>query len=465
MYALRWLLTALLAFASQAAFAFPPVAGWVCGGTSSGVSCRPGSAPYATPEEGCADVAAYNNGVQGYDRWTYTAWTPPYCTMSRKLSAGATPEPGYQPAQMSSGSACPANSTGTSSCTCNSGYAESTSGGVTTCVADTSNCSSGGAGAPIPGSGTMSRTVNVTIGWARTPVAGAPYVPTQGDSVNYGDNVCSAGCNYTVNSPSGCYRSQEQNSVNSMYRVSCDFRAVATGSSCTTDSSGGGADPATVEPACSGEIIEVPNSGGRTLCVVFPGGTNEEAPANSPAPEQFGNPSAGNQPSTGQGSGSGPGGRTPTTGEGGNEGGGSGSAAPSTDYAGGGGGGVGSVNGQALVSCGLPDTAPCKIDETGTGDGSGSQTGNEAGVDGARDGHAGVIEGWGTNTDHAPEWTWTFALPATCSPIPLTAFAPFIESIDVCQFQPVIHDLMSLVWIAAAIFGCTAMVFRTLNTG
>jgi hypothetical protein len=364
--------------------------------------------------------------------------------------------------------AAPGYSTSPSTCTCNATYTESGSGASTTCQPPAGSCGSGGPGSPVPGEGTGSRIVNMTTAWARTPTPNSPVAIQLTDPA--GTTQCSNSCEYIVGSAPGdirgCYRSQEQG-PNGMYRVSCDFVGTSTGNSCTMPSDGQ-ANPEAPEPPCLGEEIVVPNSGGRTLCVIFPGGTpsiEPDSPSSSGEPEVFGNPPAGNVPSTGPGSGSGPA-RTPTSGEGGNEGGGSSAAAPSTDYAGPGGSGGGSGGeGGDTFGCGLPDSAPCKIDETGTTDGSGSQTGSESGLDGAMGTHSGVVSGWGNNTQHAPEWTWTFALPAACSPVPITAFAPFISSIDVCQFQPIIHDLMSVVWIAAAIFACTAMVFRTLNAG
>lgn len=339
-------------------------------------------------------------------------------------------------------------------CQCNSGYTDN----GTACVPESGSCAAGGAGSPVPGGGSMSRTVNLTVGWARTPVIGGPMA-IDPDGPDPGDTVCSGGCEYVLGNTSGCYRSQDQNPANSMYRLSCDYTATATGQSCTV-ASDAPSSPDAPEPPCSGEIIEVPNSGGRTLCVIFPGGVPDEPP--EVGPEQMGNPAAGNQPSTGPGSGSGPGGRTPVSGEGGNEGGGSGSAVPSTDYAGPGGGGGGGSGTGDVITCGLPDTPKCKIDETGTPTGEGAFDGVGGQVDGAASTHEGVISGWGSNTGNKPEWTWAFALPTGCNALTLTGFG---LSVNVCQFQAPIHDLLSLCWIVATIFGCTALVFRTINAG
>lgn len=55
-----------------------------------------------------------------------------------------------------------------------------------------------------------------------------------------------------------------------------------------------------------------------------------------------------------------------------------------------------------------------------------------------------------TNDVVLPEWSWTFQLPTGCAPLPLEGYG---LSLDICKFKPVIHDLMSLLWVAAGIFG------------
>ena len=48
-------------------------------------------------------------------------------------------------------------------------------------------------------------------------------------------------------------------------------------------------------------------------------------------------------------------------------------------------------------------------------------------------------------------WTWTFQLPTGCTPYNMGSAYSF--TIDVCQFQGTIHDLMSFFWILATIYG------------
>ena len=52
--------------------------------------------------------------------------------------------------------------------------------------------------------------------------------------------------------------------------------------------------------------------------------------------------------------------------------------------------------------------------------------------------------------DQVAGWTWSFQLPSGCSAITMDAFD---MSIDVCQFQPMIHSLMSFVWMLLTVMG------------
>lgn len=46
-------------------------------------------------------------------------------------------------------------------------------------------------------------------------------------------------------------------------------------------------------------------------------------------------------------------------------------------------------------------------------------------------------------------WTWTFSLPTGCTPYVVAALN---ITLDVCDFQPVIHDIMGLLWVLSTIF-------------
>lgn len=111
-----------------------------------------------------------------------------------------------------------------------------------------------------------------------------------------------------------------------------------------------------------------------------------------------------------------------------------------------------------IKPCGLPDSPACKIDETGT----------PVGID--QDPQTKIIEALKdpkkVATDPSaffpkmPVLNWSFKLPTGCSAIPLAAFAPFLTAVDICQFQPTFHDLMSVVWIIGGLFGAVQLFLR-----
>lgn len=113
-----------------------------------------------------------------------------------------------------------------------------------------------------------------------------------------------------------------------------------------------------------------------------------------------------------------------------------------------------------LITCGLPWTPPCKINEDGTPPPVPPTIFGDPGAEGMDPLRNIIADPQVADTS----WTWAFTLPTGCTAFATPAFAPYIESIDVCQFQPEIHDLMSMVWIGAAIWACVGMVGRTLIT-
>jgi hypothetical protein len=114
-----------------------------------------------------------------------------------------------------------------------------------------------------------------------------------------------------------------------------------------------------------------------------------------------------------------------------------------------------------LETCGLPGKSACLLDETGT-----PQDREEAET------FAEPLEQLDTTEDVAkqaitaaadtssPVWSFAFALPTGCTP-----FDTGIQDItlDICQFQDTIHDLLSMVWVAATAFGLIGMVGRTIR--
>lgn len=114
---------------------------------------------------------------------------------------------------------------------------------------------------------------------------------------------------------------------------------------------------------------------------------------------------------------------------------------------------------EKIIVCGLPDTPPCKIDETGTKLNSGTtfdQTKTD--IDTQRDAAKAEIDK--AAQIQAPLWTFSFNLPTGCSPFP-TGIRGIV--IDMCQYQGTIHSLMSMIWAGATAFCLIGMVGRTIR--
>jgi hypothetical protein len=110
------------------------------------------------------------------------------------------------------------------------------------------------------------------------------------------------------------------------------------------------------------------------------------------------------------------------------------------------------------ITCGLPGTPPCKIDESGTPDPVGPSA-----LDPASDPLEPLRSAIESPVIAQPSFSWAFQLPTACSVIQLGAFAGFDTSFDLCRFQPIIHDLMSIFWLGLGIVAAWSMVTRTLS--
>jgi len=66
-------------------------------------------------------------------------------------------------------------------------------------------------------------------------------------------------------------------------------------------------------------------------------------------------------------------------------------------------------------------------------------------------------------TTAAPSWSWTFALPSACSVISVGEFAGHSPQLDLCQWTPMIHGIMTIVWLMGTIFACISLVGRTFQ--
>lgn len=120
--------------------------------------------------------------------------------------------------------------------------------------------------------------------------------------------------------------------------------------------------------------------------------------------------------------------------------------------------GDGEGTGEQGEPCGAPGQPVCrvKVDETGTPSGQGAFKGLNQQSDGVTESTRNTVEG--LKNWSIPSWSWTFQLPTGCAPLFLEAFA---ISLDICEYQPMIHDLMSMVWIAATISFLVALFIRT----
>lgn len=126
--------------------------------------------------------------------------------------------------------------------------------------------------------------------------------------------------------------------------------------------------------------------------------------------------------------------------------------------------GTGSANApdDQIKVCGLPGNPPCKIDETGTPTDTvgpikpGSDALDAAQADQIAKGASAV-----DSTSKDTLWKFSFAFPSNCAPLVAWEGLTF----DICRFQPVFHDLMSMVWYSATVFLIIGMFGRTIRGG
>lgn len=238
---------------------------------------------------------------------------------------------------------------------------------------------------------------------------------------------------------------------NGLYRLSLDISATVTGETCTpTELDNAALSKTAPIPPCPGFTGEVNGVLGCYGTASNP--TSNDVSDPKPKPPEAGNPTAGEKPNSGEGSGTGGAGRTPSTGDGGPGGGPAGAAGSGTKP-------DGTTpkpgEGKEQANCGAPGQAKCSINETGTPDGKGSFDAANSGLEEGKKGWIAEIEKVKDLT--APGWTWTFQLPSGCTALDVPAFN---LTLDVCRFQPIIHDIMSMLWAIATVMGCALMVFN-----
>jgi len=113
----------------------------------------------------------------------------------------------------------------------------------------------------------------------------------------------------------------------------------------------------------------------------------------------------------------------------------------------------GSPAGEEIITCGLPNTPKGKIDETGTPESQDALPDPVASLE--------PLGGVPAPVDSA--WSWSFSLPAGCSAISLGQFAGRAISFDLCPYQPVVHDIMTVLWLMSTVILCAGMVLRTFQ--
>lgn len=297
-------------------------------------------------------------------------------------------------------------------------------------------------------------TINLTTGWARSPNPRANDIAIN-KPIPWGTNVCDGQC--LIHAPMDpanlgeCFRSQVPG-PNGLHRMSCDVKFTHQAAECAAGQpKNPDLDPNAPEPPCPGTMGQV---NGKKVCI--PNVTEPYTDPTGSAGQGHGNPAAGPRPGSGSGSGDGPG-RTPATGEGGNEGGGTNAAVPGGGSEGNGtgdgtpaGGSVGADNDSepGPDPCGLPGSPPCKIDETGTPDGSATQ-GMRGDVAAAGDGVNNTVLGM-----TSPTLSWQFVLPipeGTCQALTWSDGKGHGMGISPCD-DDLVGDLRAmLAWLLAAL--------------
>lgn len=418
---------------------------------------RFGSVDYSTAEAACGAWLAGNfrATTHSVSHWTATSGTIP----TRIGQCYYVPNEGGTPQNLSGQSeSCPAGYTNNNAAArCERTVASCTAPQVENPV--THICED-----PPPNPCTDkagdSATYNWTIGWQRSNnpdawdfAVGPTWPPASG---------CDGECQI-VRSPgsmTAAYVSQRPAS-NGLHRVSADMVTTWTGAQCTAQDEG--LDPTESPPPCPGMLGQV---NGQPVCIGTPAAPLPQSPRPPEAPPAApGNPAAGPAPESGPGSGPGGTGRTPVSGDGGNAG-GNGNAAIPGGGSDGNGQGTGTGSGNGTNPDGSPrGESPVPVDESGMPSGAGAYDAATAALNANRDAAVAGVNAAANAAGKSTGWTFFFAFPTGCSPIPLGGFDPYITGIDVCVWRDMVHDLMALVWLAATVFCCIGMVGRAVGGG
>lgn len=467
----RFLVALCLLCASFAASAFAPPARYTMSLGPYQTACGASTRFYADTKAGVP--AATATGLVGCSGSPNAGWNGKYnagASNDGEIYAGAS---FAFSAQISAATpVCPANSTGTSSCTCNAGYDEV---GGNSCVAHVNQCTSK--------VGSVKLT-NWTVAFFRTPdetdygaVGPVNKLPVSG-------KFCAGGCEMTVPDAGApgwaAWRSQTPN-AQGLYRGSLDVPAGFTGAECAAGSADAPLNPAAVEPTCPGAVGEVNGKKGCYGTAQAPVTTTQTD--RPPVPPVAGNPAAGPKPESGEGSGSGSTGRTPGTNNGNaNAGGPAGAAVGGAGGSAGGtpagsgtgtgtgantGGRVGTQAGTEQAACGAPGQPKCdvKVDETGVPNGVGTNFDTANGqLDTHKDKYGEIRDKAAGSTDKGmfEQFRSIFLVPpiATCENVVLPEQASG-KTIDVCAVVDGVRSVMAYIWALAALFLCLGMIKRS----
>lgn len=438
---------ALLAFGSQALASFSPPPVYVTNGLSptTNSSSEGGS---------CALMLAYKKSTGAVN--PDLAWST---TVTSHVCYGVVNSSQYNWGPItSSGAACPANSTGTTTCTCNTGFDESGSP-VNACVPHTNQCT-----------GKAASVVNWTAGWQRTPSVGPSEQLVAANPIPGGSTtMCVGGCAVQIDVSDPCpgCKAQVSQTPNSqgLYRVSVEMMAKPNGSECTAGASDAPVTPDdSKDPPCPGYVGDINGVKGCYGTASNP--VNAQAPPSvvSGASKAPGNPAAG--PSS-------PGAATPASGAGGSAG---GPAAAATGASGSGGTGTvtGSQNGSGRVAsqsgteqanCGAPGQAPCKIDESGTPKDAGTSFDSANGqLDDAKAKYDDIRDKTSGASDKGmfEQFRNVFLVPpiAACENIVLPDQVAG-KTIDACTVVDGVRSVMAYIWALAGLFLCLRMIKRS----
>lgn len=116
------------------------------------------------------------------------------------------------------------------------------------------------------------------------------------------------------------------------------------------------------------------------------------------------------------------------------------------------------------VECGSPGKPPCKIDEAGTPTATEAKTSIDPASQSVKDSTdtaKAAIDGLKTLDDNKFKWNFTLQFPNTCSSLPL--FLNIV--IDFCKYQPMVHDLMGMVWAGGTFFAIANKFGRVMRGG